>query len=156
MLRKGAALLKDKGYTVLTSYDGNGVKTGATVVDPDTDATINGTTTPTVTPVMYDKTNAYTNPNGSTYYHLDASCTTLKNALGTTKLSDWYKGYSQVSGKTLCSNCNHKWVYYGAEGYYHYDKNCSHMLSGNYSTIYQTTELTAKGKGWSHTCTVCK
>ena len=153
MLKKGAALLKEEGYTVLTTYDGKGVQTGGTVTDTSTDSS--SSTTPTVTPVMYGKTNAYTNPSGSTYYHLDAGCTTLKNALGTTTLSQWYKGYSQVSTKKLCNDCKHTWVYFGAEGWYHYKKDCS-LLTKNYTTIYQTTELTAKGKGWQNTCTECK
>ena len=62
--------------------------------------------------------------------------------------------YGQVSSRQLCSKCQSDYVFYAAEGWYHYKPDCTIMKT--YDTIYKTTKKTAQNKGWVHTCEECK
>ncbi len=159
MLRKGAALLKDEGYTILTTYNGT-LLTGATMTDPDTDEIINGPTptpAPTAPPVTIDeKTSVYYN-SGWTYWHWDKNCTRLANVTATINKLYYRNRPTDVSE---CPECKPVWVYYGntSSSGYHYTEMCPYLLSKNYTGVYKTTEAYAKSSsmGRKHNCSYCK
>lgn len=162
MLRKGAALLKDKGYTVLTSYDGNGVKTGATVVDPSLDVnTSTGTTTVTPPPsTLHPNTYVYS-VDAWGEYHVDENCTKLVAAgfdttAEVTSIRKLYKDVKPADNK-LCTSCKPVWVYFGdtSTANYHYSDKCPNLLSMGYTSLYVTTESFIKHTSRTHVCGHC-
>lgn len=157
MLKKGAALLKDEGYTILTSYDGKGVQTGGKVTDTTPSVDINtGSGTVTVTPptpVLYDKTTIYYK-TGWSYWHWTKDCNRLKDvsADGTGKAY-----HSRPANIPECPECKPVWVYFGdtSTANYHYSKECKNLISMGYKGLYYTTETYAKNKGRTHVCSHC-
>jgi len=161
MLRKGAALLKDEGYTILTTYDHNkGVQTGASVKDPSLDVNVGGsTTTVEPLPVVFDNTTTvyYSSSQNWKHWHWSKSCTHIAGKADGTGIS--YKKIPQ--GITECKDCAEDvkkvtWVFYGdtSSSNYHYSDKCTNLLSMGYTSLYTSTETFAK-KTRTHVCGHC-
>ena len=166
MLKKGAALLKDEGYTILTSYDGKGVQTGGKVTDTTPSVDINtgsGTTTVVVPPVtLHSSTPVYTMKSW-TYFHTDVNCESLKNTSDADKALAKTTYGAMIADKDLkskvrCTKCKATMVFFGdtSKSNFHYSKNCTNLLSMDYAGLYESTEAFIKGQtSRTHVCGHC-
>ena len=146
VLKKAKDVLVSAGYAVATGYPATTGNTEGTVVDKDTNVDSG------VITKMSSLTYAYYLAD-SKYYHDNINCpgkVEHEAVNGPMKTGT----YGQVSSRQLCSKCQSDYVFYAAEGWYHYKPDCTIMKT--YDTIYKTTKKTAQNKGWVHTCEECK